>query len=385
MAGQDALLGLPVRLERPLPPFAGSAQQDAVGARHHVEPLVERDVADLGLRQHDGQLALERNEFLVADQGARADAGAVHDPALGEVRHLVQRPEVADPDPAAGELEVPHHRAEVHRRLDHHGRVLAGVAHREGMGPGLEIARLRKEVGEPVGLARASEGDVAQRVVREPVHAVADAHHLLEDPVRDPRRPFQPVLERVGVHAGVGHRVGAPLGAGHVRGGVRREVLRVDGDGHAATLEQAGGGEADGAAADHRRPRRRRAVADEFLDGQPGAAPGQRHPGAAVAVVVDEDPAAAQILALDPEPGRTEGAEPDHRADDPVPRDVDRRKPERGLRKRIGRRAGGRNRPAGAGRRSAGGEAGSELHADAENAAAGRHGRRPGGLRNGER
>ena len=48
-----------------------AAEQDAVGAREHVAGLAGEGVADLGLRQQDGELAAHRLDAGVAEQGAR--------------------------------------------------------------------------------------------------------------------------------------------------------------------------------------------------------------------------------------------------------------------------------------------------------------------------
>jgi hypothetical protein len=74
----DALAGLEVRVERPVPPFMCAAEKDAVLARHHVEVAIERDVVDLGLRQNERELPLDRIQLIVAEEGVRSETGAIH-------------------------------------------------------------------------------------------------------------------------------------------------------------------------------------------------------------------------------------------------------------------------------------------------------------------
>ena len=307
---------------------------------------------------------LRGSQFLVSHQGLGADSRAVDDPALPQRGDFVEGAEFPDADSPAGEPEVPHHRAEVHRGLDHHGGEPARVAGREGMGPRREVTALGEEVGEGVRRRRAAEGDGAERVVGQPADPVADAHHVLEDAVGNPGGALEADAELVGVDLRVGDRVRRPLGAGHIRGGAGRKVLRVDRDPDPAPLEQAGGGEADRAAADHRRPRRRRSLAQQLLDREPGGSPREADPAAAVAVVVDEDAPAPEVLGFDPEARGAEGPEADHGADDPVAGHLHRGQPEG----RGGHGPGRGRRAAGAGRSRAGGETGGQFRRGFESA-----------------
>jgi hypothetical protein len=64
----DALEGLRIRVERPVPPLVSAAEEDPVPARHHVEVAVERDVVDLGLRENERELSLDGLELFVGEE-----------------------------------------------------------------------------------------------------------------------------------------------------------------------------------------------------------------------------------------------------------------------------------------------------------------------------
>src|SRR4051812_4354500 len=64
-----------IALERP-------AEQDAVTAREHVTEFAERGVAYLGLRLENRELAADRMQLLIAEQLARAEAGAIEHQAF---------------------------------------------------------------------------------------------------------------------------------------------------------------------------------------------------------------------------------------------------------------------------------------------------------------
>ena len=74
-----------VNLRRPHVAFGGAAENDPVAPWHHVHECALRGIADatvgaIGhflLRNQDNQLPFERNEFLIAEEGARADGRQV--------------------------------------------------------------------------------------------------------------------------------------------------------------------------------------------------------------------------------------------------------------------------------------------------------------------
>src|SRR5205085_6309353 len=75
--GEDAGDGF--RLGRGVPrvEFEGAAEDDAVRTGEHITVPTREGVADLRLRQEDGELAARGAQLLVVEQGAAAEAGAV--------------------------------------------------------------------------------------------------------------------------------------------------------------------------------------------------------------------------------------------------------------------------------------------------------------------
>jgi len=119
-----------------------------------------------------------------------------------------------------------------------------------------------------------------------------------------------------GVRRGRVHdRCWAPLPARDVRGRVGRQLLRVDRDLGPALLQEPRAGQAHGAAAEDGEALLSRLPG--LLHRQLGAAPGERDPAAAVAVVVD-DRLLAQLLRAHHEAGRSKRPQADDGADDPV-------------------------------------------------------------------
>ena len=179
---------------------------------------------------------------------------------------------------------------------------------------------------------------VDQRVVVEPRDAEVRPGQQLQLPVRDVggaavlrvplRRP--PIgFDEAGLRREPGER--------HVRRHVGRHGQRVDRDVEAAALELPRAREADRSAADHRRLPRLM-LGRELRRHQPGA-PRQRHAGAAVPVVVHEQ-LVVELVRLQHEAGVAMRPQADGRADDAIPRrvdrrEIDRRAPRRQVRLRV--------------------------------------------------
>src|SRR5262249_30207107 len=77
------------------PPVAlrGAAKDDAVAARHHVDPeaarrlethAADRVIADFRLRHHDRELPFQRNQLAIAEEIAGAETCAVHHDRLAK-------------------------------------------------------------------------------------------------------------------------------------------------------------------------------------------------------------------------------------------------------------------------------------------------------------
>ena len=115
---------------------------------------------------------------------------------------------------------------------------------------------------------------------------------------------------------------GVKPGERHVRRDVGRHRQRVDRDVEAASLELPRAGQPDRSAADHRRLPR--LVLGGELRRHQARAPRQRHPGAAVPVVVHQQ-LVVELVGLEHEAGVAMRAQPDRGADDAVPRGLDRR------------------------------------------------------------
>ena len=141
---------------------------------------------------------------------------------------------------------------------------------------------------------------IAPRVL-DPADAVLRPCEILEQTVGQARGARELVVERRRRAPPIEHGIRRPLRAGDVRRRVRRHVFGVDRDRDAAALEQTRRGEPDRAAAHDRGAIARTAPAVELGDRERRRAPRERHPAAAVAVVVHEQ-LVAQPLGAQHEP-----------------------------------------------------------------------------------
>ena len=306
----------------------GSSEQDPVATRKHVETIGDHDVVHLGLGEQECELALDRPELLVAEEGLRSEARAVDDHGLGKPLYFLAAPQLPDHDPPPRQTHLAHHRAEIDRGLDQHGGEASGVAGGKGVLVRPQLAAFGIEVADEALLPPLAKRLLGQDVVLEPADAELGGGKPLEGAVGEAGRTRE---ERVGLgRAPVsGHDGGgAPLAARDVRGRVGREVFRIDRDLRPALLQQAGRGQTHRAAAQNR---------EALLPGPPGlvhgqlrGAPGERDPATPVAVVVN-DGRVAELFRPDHETRRPEGPEADHRPDDPVLRDVHPREAARPL------------------------------------------------------
>src|SRR5437016_6303148 len=121
MSLKDALGFGGVHIKRPHSALVRAAEDDAVAAGEHVEVARAHGcVIDLRLGQKDGELTLDRLQFCVADKIVGAEARAVDDDRLVELRQRGAVRELPDHDVASGQAEVLEHRAKIRRRLDQH-------------------------------------------------------------------------------------------------------------------------------------------------------------------------------------------------------------------------------------------------------------------------
>src|SRR5688572_8102284 len=111
-------------------------QHDAVGARKHVVVTLEHDVVDLGLRQQNRQLALDRNELGVSEQRRAAEPRAIDDHGLVERLQLVPIVERAHVDMTTAKQKVSRDGADEDARFDEHRREAADGRRRERMATG---------------------------------------------------------------------------------------------------------------------------------------------------------------------------------------------------------------------------------------------------------
>src|SRR3954470_21154584 len=124
VGGEDARDRRRLGLGRPLVELERAAEHDAVGPREHVAGLAGEGVADLRLRQQDGELAAGRPKLGIAEPGAGPAAGAVEYQRLRKGGDLGGRGEGAALEPAAGSEYVAHHLPQIAAGLDVH-RVVA--------------------------------------------------------------------------------------------------------------------------------------------------------------------------------------------------------------------------------------------------------------------
>src|SRR5574338_1370319 len=209
----------------------GASEKDPIGPREHVAEVAERGVSHLRLRLEDGELPADRLQLLIAEQLARAEAGAVEDQLLRQRGNVGGRGEAPHLDPPSGDLNVADHLTKITAGLDVH-RVVA-----PRLGPGKRVlgpaehAVHRREVRYllRLGLARLDIGG-------KPADAVVVADHDL--------KPAPAVIERA---AELRHELGrdrilaeqperVELPAGDVGCRVRRKRGGVYGHGKARLL-----------------------------------------------------------------------------------------------------------------------------------------------------
>ena len=165
-------------------------KQDTVATREHVEIVRKSTVGNLGLRQQDGQLALDRDEFFIAEERFRSESRAIHDDALRESLELCQLANLAHLDLTAGNPEILQHRRKVRVGLDQHGVELTHPRIREWIFRRRKIVHFGQKVSnwavERKQCAR-RYGVPAHHVVRHPADSVARADHQLIAAVCDVR------------------------------------------------------------------------------------------------------------------------------------------------------------------------------------------------------
>ena len=362
MRAHDELQRLLIGLQRPHAALRRAPQGDAVAARLHVDAedaprspgKVGADaVVDLLLGHEHGELPLQRQQLIVAEEVARAQPGAVDDQRLAQRHELARLGELADLDAPAEVDEVVNQSIQVDGRLDAQLVAADRVAGGKGMLPGFQRDLAGAQVGGKqrlfivLGIVPCgARGRVAETVAVDPGDAESPPRQLLELAVGDLRGLAELAVPGRCPEVAVDQpRGGGEARQRHVRGRVRRHRHGVDGHCESAPLQLARGGEAHGAATDDRRPAA--VVAEGHLGRHPARAPGERHAGAAVAVVVDHrgvvEPVGAQQ-----EAGGAVRPQPDRGADDTVPfgahgREPQRRSPRRGDRpRRAAAQAGAR-------------------------------------------
>src|SRR3954471_4495173 len=124
------------------------AEQYPVGPREHVAEIALSGVADLRLGFEDRELAADGSEELVAEQVPAAKPGAVEHQGFRQGRDIGWCRELADFDPAAGDLNIAGHLAEVTARLDVHHVRGGDAVEREGVLGSRQHPIYRREVGD---------------------------------------------------------------------------------------------------------------------------------------------------------------------------------------------------------------------------------------------
>ena len=145
---------------------------------------------------------------------------------------------------------------------------------------------------------------------------MAIAKKRLKVAVREPGGSLELGI-KPGRSAGVvDDKVWVPEGSGDVRGRIRWKIARIDRDLESVSLQQSRGRETDDATAQYC-DRASPAARGDLFDGEIGRAPGQRHAGAAVSVVVNEQ-LVAERLGPNDEARGAKRTKSDVGADDPV-------------------------------------------------------------------
>jgi hypothetical protein len=99
---ENPFFRLLIRLQRRHAALLRAAEQDTVAPRKHVEAVArQRDVIDLGLRQQNCELPLDRSQLFIPEQRSRAQAGAIEHDRLLHRHEIAARREVADDYPPA--------------------------------------------------------------------------------------------------------------------------------------------------------------------------------------------------------------------------------------------------------------------------------------------
>ena len=197
----------------------------------------------------------------------------------------------------------------------------------------------RREGGDDLGV-----GAVGLDIGRQPTDPIIVADHDLEAPPAVIERPGELRFPLWGDRVVAEQPKGVELAAGDIGGRVRRQRCGVDGDGKSRLLHQPRGREAHHARSDHRD---RAAVALEAeLGGEFRAAPAERDPAAAVAVIVDQA-LLAELVGADDEARPSVRPEPGYGPDDAAFVGDHRRKrragakPTRADRRAAGQQSGG--------------------------------------------
>src|SRR5262245_37355083 len=119
-----------------------------------------------------GELALERNQFLVAEESARAETGAVDDDGLVQGHQVAWSVEFANDDPASEEKEVANERVQIDGRLNSHRRSTDGVLRRKRVLTRFEHDLSQAQRGrEKVAATALAASFVGRSVAVDPRHA----------------------------------------------------------------------------------------------------------------------------------------------------------------------------------------------------------------------
>ena len=112
-----------VDVERPLAPLGSSAEDESVGARHHVDTdtrgsrrdmdAAVRSVIDVRLGCYGRELSFERDELVIPKEILGAETGAIDDDRRAQRHEIPHGIEFTDHDPRTIELNVFHERVEI--------------------------------------------------------------------------------------------------------------------------------------------------------------------------------------------------------------------------------------------------------------------------------
>src|SRR5215831_2696812 len=271
------------------------------------------------------ELALKRNDFVVAKECTGAKTRAVHDDRFVQGHHVPGSIEFADDDVSPKQQEIACQRIEINRRLKTHGGLLDRVFRGKRMLSWSEHGPTAAHVlRQKLALTALRAYLIHQVITGNPGHAVIRTSEKLKLPVCNldsspelgiPFRSAAIVFDQAGSWSEPGKR--------HVGCRIRGNGHRVDRDVETTALQLSRGCQANHAASDDCGAALFQL--ERHLGCDVSRAPRKRHPGSAVAIVVDEH-LRIEFVRPQYETGVAMWTQTHRRSDYAVPRSLDQGK-----------------------------------------------------------